>query len=364
MTGKRLLVLLLPLLFLATGCVTDQFRFSGGWSGPVASQDLVYVGSRDGKVLALSASTGDIRWSYPLPGQDPLGGIYGTPAYDGDRVYVAAFEGKLHALNAFDLTPLWQFPSDRSFVGRIVGGPAVDIDGGKVIFGDSEGMVRALDTSTGAVEWSFQAEDQVWSTPAIVDGVVYFGSLDHNFYALSLLDGEEKWSLPFEAGGAIVTSPLVSNGNVFFGTFDGTFHALDIDYGEQEWQFQGDGWFWADPVVVDDMVYATTTNGILYALDANTGTVRWEFDLQRPIIASPAVVNGRIVVTSDEGIVYSLNAMSGQQENPGFDVGAEVRADIGVVEDTVYVNDMDRKVWALRLVGGQRQLWQTDTSDR
>ena len=225
-------------------------------------------------------------------------------------------------------------------------------------------MVRALDTSTGAVEWSFQAEDQVWSTPAIVDGVVYFGSLDHNFYALSLLDGEEKWSLPFEAGGAIVTSPLVSNGNVFFGTFDGTFHALDIDYGEQEWQFQGDGWFWADPVVVDDMVYATTTNGILYALDANTGTVRWEFDLQRPIIASPAVVDGRIVVTSDEGIVYSLNAMSGQQENPGFDVGAEVRADIGVVEDTVYVNDMDRKVWALRLVGGQRQLWQTDTSDR
>ena len=362
MTGKRLLLLLLPVLFLATGCVTDQFRFSGGWSGPVASENLIYVGSRDGKVLALSKDTGDIRWSYPLPGQDPLGGIYGTPAYDGDRVYVATYEGKMHALNAIDLTPLWQFPSDRSFVGRIVGGPAVG--GGLVIFGDSEGVVRALDTSTGAVEWSFKAQNQVWSTPAIVEDVVYFGSLDHNFYALSLRHGEEKWSLPFEAGGAIVTSPLVSDGKVFFGSFDSTFHALDIDSGEQIWQFQGDGWFWADPVTVDNMVYATTTNGILYALDANTGTVRWEFDLQRPIIASPAVVDGRIVVTSDEGIVFSLNARSGQQENPGFDVGAEVRADIGVLEDTVYVNDMDRQVWALRLVGGQRQLWQTNTSDR
>ena len=362
MTGKRLLVLLLLVLFLTTGCITDRFRFSGGWSGPVASQDLVYVGSRDGRVLGLSRSTGEIQWSYPLPGQDPLGGIYGTPSYDGDRVYVASFEGKMHALNAFDLTPLWQFPTDRSFTGRIVGGPAVG--GGLVIFGDSEGVVRALDTSTGAVEWSFKAENQVWSTPAIVEDVVYFGSLDHNFYALSLRHGEEKWTLPFEAGGAIVTSPLVSDRRVFFGSFDGTFHALDVDSGEQIWQFDGEGWFWANPVTVENMVYATTTNGLLYALDASTGRLRWQFDLQRPVIASPAVLDGRIVVTSDEGIVFSLNARSGQQENPGFDVGAEVRADIGVMEDTVYVNDMDRQVWALRLVGGQRQLWQTDTSDR
>ena len=122
MTGRRLLVLLLPVLFLATGCITDQFRFSGGWSGPVASENLVYVGSRDGRVLALSRDTGEVRRRYPLLSQEPLGGIYGTPAYDGNRVYVAAFEGKVHALNASDLTLSWQFPPDRSFVGQIVGG--------------------------------------------------------------------------------------------------------------------------------------------------------------------------------------------------------------------------------------------------
>ena len=234
-----------------------------------------------------------------------------------------------------------------------------------VIFGDSEGMVRALDTSTGVLKWSFKAGDQVWSTPAIAENVVYFGSLDHNFYALSFSDDEamEKWR--FESGGAIVTSPLVSDGKVFFGSFDGTFHALDIDSGEQSWPpFQGDGWFWADPVTVDDMVYATTTNGILYALDVSTGIERWQFDLQRPIIASPAVVDGRIVVTSDGGVVYILDARPPPPDRPpAFDVGAEVRADIGVLEDTVYVNDMDRWVSALRLVGGREELWKMNTSD-
>ena len=139
-----------------------------------------------------------------------------------------------------------------------------------------------------------------------MEDVVYFGSLDHNFYALSLRHGEEKWTLPFEAGGAIVTSPLVSDRRVFFGSFDGTFHALDVDSGKQIWQFDGEGWFWANPVTVENMVYATTTNGLLYALDASTGRLRWlePFDLQRPVIASPAVLDGRIVVTSDEGIVY------------------------------------------------------------
>jgi hypothetical protein len=51
--------------------------------------------------------------------------------------------------------------------------------------GSSDGGLYALDRSSGEVMLAFRAGDRVWTLPAVVDGVIYFGSHDGHIYVIS-----------------------------------------------------------------------------------------------------------------------------------------------------------------------------------
>ena len=72
--------------------------------------------------------------------------------------------------------------------------------------------------------WKFKTEKEVLSSPAISNGVVYFGSFNNSFYAINIKTGQEKWK--FKTGSDIVSSPAISDGVIFFGSADGTFYAV------------------------------------------------------------------------------------------------------------------------------------------
>ena len=304
------------------------------------------------------------------------------PVLAGGQLFVGGYDGRLYALDPADLSLQWQYPSGLNPpVGRIVGGPTVPMEpmepeeptesteptelmvaGEVVIFGSSDGYVRALQRSTGALAWQFETGDMVWSTPTVEGDIVYVSSLDHHVYALTLLDGSLRWPVPFEARGAIVTSPLVVGRRVFVGSFDRNFYALDASSGRELWRFEGDAWFWSSPITDGNMVYAASMDGKLYALDMVSGIKQWEFDLESSILSTPVLVEDRIIVTSDAGLMYTLSAATGRPDVAPFPVDAEVRAPLAVRDNTVYVSAMDRRVWAVRVIGGQTMVWECDSS--
>jgi len=68
-----------------------------------------------------------------------------------------------------------QSRDDRPHAGGSVNGPLAVVNG--VIFAgsmDSMGMMYALDATTGDVKWQFASGATVYSGPAIVNGVVYW----------------------------------------------------------------------------------------------------------------------------------------------------------------------------------------------
>ena len=77
------------------------------------------------------------------------------------------------------------------------------------------------------LKWKFETGDSVSSSPAVVDGVVYFGSYDNHLYALDTKTGEEQWK--FETGDSVFSSPAVSDGVVYFGSHDNYLYAVDIE---------------------------------------------------------------------------------------------------------------------------------------
>ena len=72
--------------------------------------------------------------------------------------------------------------------------------------------------------WEFRTDDGVWSSPAVLDGVVYFGSFDGYLYAVDINTGQEQWKFKTDAG--VFSSPAVSDGVVYFGNYDGYIYAL------------------------------------------------------------------------------------------------------------------------------------------
>ncbi|HYA77790.1 MAG TPA: PQQ-binding-like beta-propeller repeat protein, partial [Verrucomicrobiae bacterium] len=83
--------------------------------------------------------------------------------------------------------------------------------------------------------WKYNTGNWVYSSPAVVGGVVYVGSEDGSVYALNAANGEYIWK--FTTGGSVDSCPAVVNGVVYIGSWDGSVYALDATNGAQLWNF-------------------------------------------------------------------------------------------------------------------------------
>ena len=193
----------------------------------------------------------------------------------------------------------WSFQTG----GEIHSSPAVA--NGVVYFGSQDHKFYAVDTTTGKIRWQFQTGSFINSSPAVVNGVVYFGSNDGNFYALDATNGSEIWA--FNTPYAVESSPAVANGRIYFGGDDGYVHCLDAKTGTQIWKFKIRGWVTSSPAVANGIVYVSSGDGSFYAFNASDGRFRLKFYASGGgILSSPAVNNSKVYFTHN-GILYAVN---------------------------------------------------------
>ena len=133
---------------------------------PLVVDGIMYVSAAWSKVFAIDVRKGEKIWTY-----DPkVPGSYGEKAccdvvnrglalYRG-KVYVGTLDGRLIALDAASGSPVWEkLTVDTSKAYTITGAPRVV--GGKVIIGNGgaeygvRGYITAYDAETGAQQWRF-----------------------------------------------------------------------------------------------------------------------------------------------------------------------------------------------------------------
>lgn len=200
---------------------------------------------------------------------------------------------------------------------RVYSSPAI-VDG-VLYIGSTDGNVYALDAESGATEWVFETGGGIYSSPAVVDGTLFIGSSDSALYALDAEDGSEQWM--FETGGSVSSSPTVRNGIVYFGGLDSSVYAVDAERGSLEWTFQTEGMVSGVPAVDGGTVYIGSFDETLYALDAVTGTPEWKYHAKGEIREGPSVADGTVFVgtknidTSSETAenVYAVDAADGSE---------------------------------------------------
>ena len=112
--------------------------------------------------------------------------------------------------------------------------------------------------------WKFQTSEAIASSPAILDGVVYFGSWDGHLYAVNANTGQEKWN--FKTGGIVLSSVATLHGTVYFGSWDGHLYAVDANTGQEKWNFKTGNWVSSSPSISSGIVYFGSWDGHMYAV--------------------------------------------------------------------------------------------------
>lgn len=233
-----------------------------------------------------------------------------------------------------------------------------------VVFGTTAGEVHAL-SRDGAFLWKFQTRKEIVSAPQIIDNLILFGSTNHNFYAIDL-KGRQTWKYTTFSrikGDANVDRETRT---VYFGSYDKHLYALDAISRGERWIFP--------PQSADDRETAADQGGTPPAPPAEDAAEGGEaapvidrsqwpadaFSYAQPTLTS----NGLVVIGNLDGHLYALDKKTGALAWRWGAQGATARRGITSTvfehEGVLYFGANDGKVHAIKL-SDQSDVWTFET---
>ncbi|MCI0497761.1 MAG: PQQ-binding-like beta-propeller repeat protein [Thermoplasmata archaeon] len=315
---------------------------------PVVYGDRVYVGSYDEHLYCLpledpngdgNISSGEVIWYYEtgeyesgVRVEGTGGAVSTTPAIYGDMV-LAAEQTQYNEQNQYCDYNLFCLPLD-------------DPDGSGVIEHDEILWKYKIGEKVPIVETDIPGEGgDAFSSPTIDPalGQVYIGSRDEKMYCLDLdadddgidndLDGftdnEGALIWTFQSDNQIFSTASYHDGTLFFGTgynshaSSGSFYAIPeedpdgdgtITAVEMEWNFTSAEGMLSSALLADGKAIVGCNDGRLYVFDQKNGTILWTFetdaDGEHAIGSSPSLYEGNLIFGCCNGRVYSLGEMA------------------------------------------------------
>lgn len=341
-----------------------------GHSSPVVVGDQAYVFARENEqevMRCISMGDGKIIWqqAYAAPYEmNPAARGHGkgpkaTPAVVDGRVFALGINGQVSGYDAKTGAVLWrkdfasQFKSTTPLYGAAMS-PLVD--GSNVIVhvgGHDRGALMALDVSTGAVKWQWDADGPAYTSPIIatIGGTrqLITQSQDH-CVGLTPADGRVRWKVPFTTPyDQNIVTPVVAGNLVIFGGIQKPTFALEAGgtAATPAWEVREITMYMSSPVLDGTTLYGVSDKqrGMLFSLDARTGAVLWKGEGRLGANASLTDIGPALLVLSEPG-----------------ELTVQQKAGAGALKEIARFKVADSPVWASPAVSGDRILIKDKTT--
>ncbi|WP_170325337.1 outer membrane protein assembly factor BamB family protein [Ruegeria arenilitoris] len=288
--------------------------------GLAYANGVLYVSSGFGRLTALDAKSGAIKWQKRLNATGS-----GAPLVNDGLLYLVAGDETGWAVNTKDGRIAWQIQGTPS-VGNVLGAPAPVIASEFAVFAFGSGDVAATFRKGGIRRWN----------ASVAGG-------RRGRAAAQIVD--------------VTGGPMVVGDKIYIGNHSGRTVAFDAGSGERIWT-AGEGA--VDTVwPAGNSLFLISDRSQLVRLNIADGSIVWAQDLpgfvkdkpkrRGPIVAhyGPILAGGRIVVASNDGYLRFFNPVDGTLVNRVEVPGGATTAPV-VAGQTLYVVSTKGELHAFR----------------
>lgn len=289
--------------------------------------DFVYVPCLSGELFCLKRSNGDKVWGYKTVEKPQANsfapGFKSSPTVTADAVYLGDEEGDFHAIDRATGKQLWKYSTGG---GEIYSSAAVT--DGRIIFGSYDNNLYCLNMD-GTLAWKYATQGYVHCAPAVVEGVTFIAGCDEHLRIIDVKTGEQRAELKLET--YLIASPAVIGDILYVGTYASEVVAVNWKKPSVEWRYlsgKGDFPFHSSAAVTDKIVVVGGRDKLVHGIDRRNGKPVWTFTTRGKVDSSPVVVGDRVFIGSTDGNLYELNIADGK-ERWKFNAGKANAATVG-----------------------------------
>src|SRR5262245_11883437 len=273
---------------------------------PLVENGVLYTTGSWSVVYALDAKTGNVRWMYDPEVQRTRAYFIccdvvnrGVALYRG-KVYVGTLDGRLIAIDAQSGKPVWSVATtDPAQPYAVTGYPRIAKD--MVIIGNAgaeygvRGYVSAYDAETGKMVW------RTYTVP---------GDPSRGFESKAMEQAAKTWSGEWwkAGGGGTVWEGIVYDPSLdllYFGTGNATAWYRDLRGKAPQ-----------DNLYVSSILAVRASNGELAWHFQTVPGDNWDFDSTQPLLQADLTIAGRprkvIMQASKNGFFYVLDRQTGE----------------------------------------------------
>lgn len=296
--------------------------------------DVVYVGSTENHLDALSLKEGARLWSFKAGGP-----VESSPLVLEGRVYFGDSNTNFYALDAKTGQLVWKAGADGEIKAGANWMRSPDGKSTWVLAGSWDNRLYCWDAATGKTNWIYETGNRINGAPAAGDGVTVFGGCDALIHVVQLADGKKVREI--EAGAYIAATAALTGGRAYVGHYENEFLCVDLQNGEVVWRYRDRAFpFMSSPAVTTNRVLVGSRDKRLHCIDRTTGQSVWTFATQGKVESSPVVAGDKVVVGSEDGRVYMVSLADGK-ELWHYEIGQAVQASPAVVNGHVVIGSED-----------------------
>ncbi|MCW8091352.1 outer membrane protein assembly factor BamB [Alteromonas sp. ASW11-130] len=282
-------------------------------AGLSAADNMLFIGTEDGGVIALQQEDGALAWQTTVSGE-----VLAPPAIAEGVLLVNTGAGVLFGLDARTGEQKWRSESDVPPL-TLRGISAPTAASGGAIIGTPTGKLQVNILESGIIAWETAVTTpagatelerivDIDSSPLLYGGIVYSIAYNGTLAAVELRSGRVIWKREY----ASYRNLTLSGNQIFVVDNNSHIYALDRRNGVELWSqnsLKHRSVTEAEPI--EDYIVVGDKWGFLHWLEQETGKIVARYSLggddeDESIYVSPLTVEGNIIAVTREGKVAAI----------------------------------------------------------
>ena len=305
----------------ATGSDGDVVRIESGrtvWktrlktivSGGIGiGGNLLVVGTPKGEVIALDASSGDIKWRVSVNAE-----VLAPPGVSDGLVVVRSADSRLFGLDPVDGRRRWVYQRATPSL-SLRSSAGVVLESNAILAGFPGGKLAAISPTNGSLMWEgtvavprgateLERMADITSLPVVGARATCAVAYQGRVACFDMSNGSTLWTRDLSSSKGLD----LDDRHVFVTDEKGAVHALDISSGASAWKqdqlaSRGTG----RPLVSGDQVFVGDSEGYVHILKKDDGTlVGRQRVASSPIVADLQRAAGDIIAQTRDGTVAAI----------------------------------------------------------